>query len=390
MAITIQNTPSNNVSVTDEILFVVYEATKANDPVTYPDYRYVCDIYVDDVFVARQIARPDPTYKMGKFNVATILRNYVTYSLKANYASAYDDYTAKVSYKLKFGEEYDGTLYTNLTVDSDSRGAFKSYATRPFVNSEMMPAVDNKFITNMPQTVYGYKTDKWFLLSFYDNASGFAGFSYQFYNGSSTVGAAGAVSGAGYSADTIRQADFGFVKLATALSLSQSEQDSITHLVVQAGLSARIVMYQCSKHTPITLAWLNPYGAYDSYSFGLVSKKSQELTRKEFQQLSYRLNVSGEVSYHENGVFYGSKRGYAGNVKTTLKMTSHLLTDAEYAWLAEMFASTDVYMYDTTLDKFFPVSVQETNYEVRTYKNSRLVPLEFNINFSDEYNTQFL
>ena len=122
---------------------------------------------------------------------------------------------------------------------------------------------------------------------------------------------------------------------------------------------------------------------------GYVSKKIIELTKKDFTQLNYRLNASGEVSYEANNVYYGGKRGYATNVKIRLSLTSHLLSSDEYEWLSELFVSPDVYLDDGT-GKFIPVTIGANNYEYRTYKNSRLTPLQFDIEFGDVYNSQFL
>ncbi|MCL5459759.1 hypothetical protein M3M33_14075, partial [Loigolactobacillus coryniformis] len=87
---------------------------------------------------------------------------------------------------------------------------------------------------------------------------------------------------------------------------------------------------------------------------------------------------------------YGSKKGYGSNVKVSLALTSHLLTDGEYEWLADLFNSPDVYFFSTVLDRWVPCSIGDSNYEYRTFKNSRLKPLQFNINFTDEYNSQYL
>lgn len=391
MAIVINTSPTNNASVNDEMLFVVYEATKANDDTTYPGYKYVCDIYVDDVFVSRIKTRPDPTYKRGIFNVAPVLRSYASYGLKANYASATETYTAKVNYKVKFGEDYNDTLYTNLTVDSSDRYAFKSYAVRPFTSADVVNNVDNDFATNCPDTVYSYKSLKWHLLPFIDDSSGISNFSYKFYDSSgSQVGSTGTISSSGFVGRTILQLNVGFVKLAATSSLSQSQQDSVDYVEISGNGETIRIKYLCTKYTPIVLAWLNQYGAYDSMGFGLVSKKTSEVQRKDFSKLDYNIDSSGNTSYHANGVFYGSQRTYASEIKQSLKLTSHLLTDSEYTWLAELFASTDVYLYDSILDKFVPVSVQPTTYDHRTYLNSRLTPLELNVQFTSNYNAQFL
>lgn len=390
MAIVINTEPGVYPSVTDEMLFVVYEATKANDEVTYPDYRYVCDIYVGGVLVARQRSRPDPEFKRGVFDVSTVLRDYISsYGLKATYANPTETYTILLNYQVKFGEEYDGVLYTNLLEDEADRDAYPSYAKRPFTDSHVLDDVINDWASNVPDEITGYKEDKWHIIPYYSNVSGDTSITAQFSAGGVIVGTA--VTFSTYDAKTILQPNFGFVKLAATLGLSQAAQDVIDTLEIDSNINNIVtIKYKCTKYPTVVLAWLNPYGGYESQSFGLVSKKTKEISRKEFSQLNYRLNASGLVSYHENGVFYGSKKGYAASTKTMLKCTSHLLSDEEYVWLADLFSSTDVYMYDSVLDKFHPVSITDSNYDQRTYLNSKLSPLEFTVQFSDNYNSQFL
>lgn len=393
MAIVINTAPTNNASLSNEMLFVVYESVKSEDDVTYPNYQYVCDVYVDDVFKARIKARPDPVNQRGVFNISPILRDSASYGLVANYANATESYNIKVNYKVKFGEEYADTLYTNLLVDSVSREAYESYARRPFDSPDVLDDVVGSWATNIPRTIYNFKSQKWQLLPFYDNVSGIANFEAIFYNTAWVqVGATVSISAAGYIAKNVLQINAGFQKLSALLSTEQKEEVDYCQVAkVSAPLSEIItIRYACSKHTPLTLAWLNQFGGYDSYQFGMVSKKSIELSRKDFSKLNYSMNASGDVSYSSDGVFYGSKKGFASDVMVKMKLTSHLLNSDEYAWLADMFISPDVYIYDTVLEKFIPVTITENNYEYRTYPNSKLTVLDFNVQFSDNYNSQFL
>lgn len=386
---TLLTAPGNQSSVSNEMLFILHDP-KAADPVTYPNYKYVLDIYVAGTLVSRQRSTPSPTNNLGKFDVSVILRDYVpAYGMKANYSNATESYDIDVAYTCKFGEEYSDTLYLNLITDSE-RTAFKTYAPRPLLTTNVIGTVDNNVASNMPRTIYNYKSSKWQLMPFYDNVSGIPDYSYQPFDKFGTaVDAAKSISTAGYLANNIIQANISFVKLFSGLTAAQ--QTAIDYMIIfsPAGQSYR-VNYICTKYTPITLAWLNPYGAYDSYTFGLVSKKSNTVTRKEYAQLPYQINVSGVVSYDSNGVMYGSKKGFSSSVKTMLSLTSHLLNDSEYTWLADLFNSTDVYVFIDTLDRFAPVTPTENNYDYRTYKNSRLLPLQFSVQFSDDYNAQFL
>ena len=371
MAIVINSEAGNTSSVNNEMLFVVYEATKANDPTTYPDYSYVCDVYVDSTLVERLIARPDPTYKRGVFDVSRALQPYCTYGF--NLSADLVDYNPRVAYQLKFGEQYNGTLYTNLTVDGSDRYAFKTYAVRPFTSSTV---IANGLVSNRPSTTIITGDDKYSVLSYYSNVTGVTDTTVTYYDKNGASISSYTVDNSNLSAYELRQIQIGLSTPAVAYILLTG---NITHRI----------NVECSKHPSYILVWLNQYGAYESQTFGYVSKKIIELTKKDFTQLNYRLNASGEVSYEANNVYYGGKRGYATNVKIRLSLTSHLLSSDEYEWLGELFVSPDVYLDDGT-GKFIPVTIGANNYEYRTYKNSRLTPLQFDIEFGDVYNSQFL
>ena len=372
MAIVINSEAGNTSSVNNEMLFVVYEATKANDPTTYPDYSYVCDVYVDSTLVERLIARPDPTYKRGIFDVSRALQPYCTYGFKLS--TDIEDYTARVAYQLKFGEQYDGTLYTNLTVDSSDRYAFKTYAVKPFTSSAV---IANGLASNMPSVIntHGNPVNVQ-IIPYFSNVSGVTNLTVTYKDKNGATLNSATFDNSDFTANTLRQ-----------YNVENSDPD--TAYALFTGPFSLRVNYQCSKYPVHTLVWLNPYGGYESQTFGLVSKKVIELSKKDFMQLDYRLNASGEVSYQANNVFYGGKKGYASNVKVKLNMTSHLLNEDEYTWLADLFISPEVYIYDGS-GSFIPVTIGQSNYEYRNYKNSRLTPLQFEVEFGHIYNSQFL
>lgn len=104
MAITILTQPQNKSSLNNEMIYVVFEADKATDPVTYVDYKYICSVFVSAVLAGRIKATPDPVNYYGVFNVSDILRSYVSYGLNAS--AAVVDYDASVTYQVVFSEEY--------------------------------------------------------------------------------------------------------------------------------------------------------------------------------------------------------------------------------------------------------------------------------------------
>lgn len=371
MALSILSSPSNTSSVSNEMLFVINEATKANDEVTYPNYKYVLDIYVASVLVARMKATPDPTNRFGIFDVSKILQNYVPdYGFKIT--TNKEDYEVRLAYQCKLGEEYGDTLYTNLVTDSE-RYTFRTYKARPFTSSAI---IANGLASNMPSTVNVYSPSLHKLTPYFSNVSGITDLAITYKDKNDATVSTTTVSNSDFIPNYIRQ--FNIV----------NSNSAVTYALLTGIFTLRI-NYECSKYPSYTLVWLNPYGAYDSQDFWLVSKKTIMVEKKSYEKVPYEINSSGIVSYNSNGgVFYGSKRDFNSVMKTKLNLTSHLLNDAEYTWLSELFSSPDIYIY-LTGSGFVPVSIK-SEYEFKTYLNSRLKPLEFSIEFSDEYNAQNL
>lgn len=399
MALTVLSSPGDTASVSNEMLFIINEATKANDDVTYPNYKYILDLYVDGTLVKRFRSNPDPVNRFGVFDVSKILQSYVPeYSLKANYSNQVEVYEIRQAYQVKLGEEYSDTQYLSLVTDTE-RFCFKTYKSRPYQSTSAISDISDGIASNMPNVTYGYKDEQWRMIPFYSNVSGTT-FDYVLRDSSGAARETGVVVSS--TAKTIYQVNMGFDKIVDELTLGQSDQDATEYIEFDVGDSTiHTLRYICSKYPIITLAWLNPYGAYESYGFGLVSKRSIETERKSFQQLDYRINASGVVSYSQDSVFYGRKKDYNTKVKTKLLIRSHLLSAEEYIWLGDMFISPQVFLYVSPSFEqgtipvalpsgFLPVSISANNYDYRNYLNSKLTHLEFEVELSNDFNSQFL
>lgn len=378
MALTILSQPGSYCSVTNDMLFIINEATKANDPVNYPDYKYILDVFYDGNRIARLKAYPDPVNKFGIFDLSPIIRNLINievpYGLKLSSISEKVDYYNRISYSLELGEEYSFVEYGGL-ITTGSYYAYRTFAKKPFTSSSLISG-DYGLASNMPSVINSFGDPVLYnLIPYFSNVTGAPVLDVSFRD------AAGSVVG-GYSVVNTDMYQYGIRQINI-----DNTATGAAYALLTGPFNVRI-NYQCSKYTVNTLAWLNQYGAYESQNFGMVSKKNIEVSKKTFEQIPYRINASGEVSYLSDEVFYGGKREYNRVVKTRLSLISHLLSDGEYTWLADLFMSPDVYLY--TSQGWVPVSVVNNNYEYRNYGNSRLVPLQFDIEFSEDFNSQFL
>jgi hypothetical protein len=368
MALTVLTSPSNTSSVSSEMIFVIEEATKANDPTNYPNYKYVLDIYVSSTLVRRLRVPPDLN-GLGVFDVSAILQSYVS-EYAFDITTDIVDYDIRLAYQCKLGEEYGDTLYLNLVTDSE-RYTFKTYKQRPFTNSNV---IANGLASNMPSILTSYTPSLHNIIPYFSNVTGVPNLVVTYKD----------VNGSTINTTTFDNSTFVANKLRQFNVLNSS---TVTDHALFTGPFTLRINYVCTKYTPYTLVWLNPFGGYESQQFGLVSKKTLSPEKKTYSQKQYRISDAGVLSYSDAGsVLYGGKKGFATIVKTRLKLTSHLLTDAEYTWLADLFISPQVYIYTSV--GFTPVIIKG-DYEYRNYLNSKLTPLEFEVEFED-YNSQIL
>src|SRR6266853_1285386 len=77
MSLTIQAAPAVYSSIQDDLIFTVAEVAHTADPVTYPNYKFVGDVYIGATLVARIKKAPNPVTRIGIFNVGQIVRNYI-------------------------------------------------------------------------------------------------------------------------------------------------------------------------------------------------------------------------------------------------------------------------------------------------------------------------
>ena len=364
MAIAIITTPPAAASAAAQCLITVFEPTKAIDPVTYTNYKYVADVYIASVLVARLKAFPDPARSAGVFDIGPIIRSYFTSNFNPATTLTGNQYVPYVAAQVKFGEEYGGTLYSNLTVDS-SRNYYDTYKAGPYVSSAI--ATPGTFATSRPLFTEVDENSIYALVPYQANASGTLNYTLD-----------GVVSGV-----TVTNPS-GIVHFN--LSKANTGQAVASTLVVSG--QTIIVQYKCNpKSTAQTLAFLNKYGGYDTFDFRAASTESIDIERKEYTQESYTLGASGVVSYANGAVFTGGRKTFASRQKQKLKLKSDWLNDTAYTWLAELVSSTEVYLY--RYGYFAPVVITQTNYDYRKQVNQRLTILEIDIEISGDYNSQY-
>ena len=414
MAITIQSSPAAYTSVHGDALFVVCDIVKASDPVTYPDYRYICDVYVGATLVTRLKSYPHPDNKMGVFNVGNILRNYVAanfnptaLALRAQEMGLNEFY---ITATMKFGEEYNYVTYTNVTVDT-ARNYFNHYDGRKLgVNSNLANYANKVLTTRVLNTIVdlptasslGYPVDENNVnnyVPFLPDATGAitlritsftkSGTQINTQDHSTSPTAANTLQSYNLSPTAINTAYPGLIPLTVASYYTV--QFLSPHIAVDKVIKFDLTCE--NKHEVYTIHFLNKLGGFESRNFNKVSRKVIDVERSEFGKLGFTLDSSGVVSYkNSNNVYNDTRTVFSTSYKEKLTLNTDVLTDVEYTWLGDLILSPMVYleMLDETDNIYFvPCVIENNNYEPKKRINDQLTNLTINVEFGEVYNSQF-
>lgn len=397
MAIEVKTSPDGHSSVHGDLLYVVYEATKANDPVTYPDYRYIADVYVDTELVTRVKAYPDPTTKMGIFNLSNIFRNYIAPEFKPDIGlfevQQMGDRLFNVSGTVRFGEEYDFVLYP-FTIAQVGQKFYGHYNGRLIGTYTNLPGDFDNYASNRPLVTNIYRGTQHHFIPFhravdvfnpvavtiitYDSNNtqiGVSSFSLPFitYTGS------------------MRIFDIGVAGIeAAGLTIT----DDVAYYTISADNNVLRVNLVCEmKHTVYTVTFLNKYGGFESRDFTKLSRKLIDIEKRDFGKLPYTVNASGQVSYYNSNNVYNEQRSvYSSQYREKMTLNTDVMTDAEYTWLGDLILSPMAFieMLDAESNPFFiPIVITGTNYEFRKTINDKVTALTISVEFGDQFSAQY-
>lgn len=406
MAITIQHNPGSRFSIHGDVIFTVCDIVKASDPVTYPDYRYIADIYIGSTQVARLKAYPQPDNKIGVFNIGNILRSYQAAVFNPTGGVLRSQEMGNGEFSLiatvKFGEEYNFTLYTNITVDI-ARSYYGHYNGRligqltnlsDYIDEPLTKRITHiaVFSTSQGSTVYNgnknnfvpYFPSNAFNVTLQIKAFTDAGVELSSNDQVYTPSAGEVLQQFNLSPTIINTIfpgaiDFNVAKYFTVAFLNPN-------LVLDRTMKFNLVCE--SRYEVFTLHFLNSLGGFESRDFTKVSRKTIDIEKSEFGKLGYTMDSSGVVSYASTGNVYNETRAvFSSQYKEKLTLNTDILTDDEYNWLADLFLSPMVYVEQS--DYYLPCVITANNYEFRKVINDKLTNITIDIEFGEQYNAQY-
>lgn len=420
MAITVITNPEKYSPVYNDIVAVV-----SSTNVAQCNFRYVCDVYVDGVYVTRLKLFPSGSNNYAAFRVNRILENYVSPDNPVNITDFTQAKNSICSFVLKFGEEYDASancdagttvfpnLYTTGTFyawngaiqyDNFGVGVFTNPVT--WTRWDADSASPGLFMTTHPtlkldagsRFVYSFinnTTDeaKYLQIKTYD-ISGSLISTYRSTNAFSTV-----------SSTDDRMLHIGVGPWnVNLLTLSTGVQPIISNNVysytvelLDSGLniSSETRTFRMDWDTyPFRsrLYWLNRLGGYDFFDFRQRNKSNVSISRESFDK--FLPDLVGPTWRYELG-----SRGRtitSVNAQESVSYQSNWVNLETSKWLVQLYTSPEVYEYDivdpcsisTISTDRWPLIPRSTNYEFKNTNTNKLISYTFECDRAYQINVQ--
>jgi hypothetical protein len=373
---TIKSYPTAYSSVNSQLIWVVYDAHSIN-PVTYPNYKYVAECYINGTLIATSRRFQDPTNNFGVFDFSNEIREYITPQLtpisSGILANELSNGEWSIDVQVKFKEEYSGTIGGIVATDS-VRTFFNHYNGRTDQQT-ILSSLGSKPLSTRQVNIEVFQNNDNFFLPYFCESSG--NFNVVI-NGTTTK--------------TITGVHNNSIQLLNISPVAiNSEYSNLINK--DYTLSVGGTTYNCKVicepvHTNYPVHFLNKYGGFESFNFYKAHRQTFEIERKSYKQLPYTIDGStGAMSLKTGNVMNEQTTMFGVKYKEKLKVQSNLLGDSDWQFLEQLINSPLIYLQDGSI--LYPVTISESNYEVKQIEIDNYQTLSIEFDFGTTYKTQF-
>jgi hypothetical protein len=370
MAITINSIPESFGSFHDD-MWVVATSTNA----TTTNMKYVFDIRINSVLVARLRVFPDPTTDRGIVNIGNIIRNYWSSYFFPSTTRQLFNYNGNgniVTYTVQIGEDLNGTITTNLNQFISTAWNFAPPAFRDWAGAYYVNKLDN-WLTNRDKnalTVYG---DERVFISYAPVTPGDSSLAVTVNNGVSSM------TGAGVFLLGLQMFDVSPAGVNQYLGTTFITPATQSYTLTISSDTIRVTR-ACTQYTPYSLHFLNELGGFDTFQFRLVNRQSRQFERKKYEQLGWALSGTTMTRSDAFKKLRGGDIQFSTKQMVKYTLTSDYVNETDYNWLRELLASPEVY-YERD-GYYYSVTITDAAWQEKKRINDKLFNLTINIDIS--------
>jgi hypothetical protein len=382
MAITINSIPASYTSAHDALWHVV-----TSNNVGSTNFKYVFDVLINGATVASFKVYPDPN-NLGIIDFGPIVRNYFASQLVddgSGFVRTADGFL-HVDYSIRYGEEYNGVTYPNLT-SATYKGW--NFSLDPFRNP--ITTYANKFLTSRDRSDAKVISGESFLITYFnsDLSNTLTATIQNLNEDGSNNGSAS--TGTNFLASAVHGIilDLSPTSINSYLGITKVTASTYAYRV-SIGADSIVITQTCAQRfTPVQIVFQNQYGGYDQFAFRLLSKQSRKMDRKTYTRAGYEINVETKTMDFKNSsnVFYGGTRSFTTGIDYSYLVISDYLTLADYNLGAELIASNEIYF--KLNGNYYPIVFTATTWQEKVQTSDKIFNYELNFNLGIKQFSQF-
>jgi len=411
MAITIQSSPAPYSSMHDDLWYV--SSSNLVNAAGVTAFKFVYDVYVNGSQVSRTKVYPSPSAEgsYGVFNASPMVRAYVTNYFEPSGSSilvASND-KIKVNSTIQVGEEYasgGGNLITYTNLASGALSAYNYYpplfADILFVNSNtplvLSDYYDNLLIENFTDDWITERDTEDITIEYGDNfyATYFKVTAGTYFAWIDVINESGSVIDTASGGITLSgemnlfNCQAGHINTFAGRTLiTENSYGYNVYLKRGVAISRKLQFKQkCyPKYRQYNLHFLNRLGGWDTMKFALVNKRSTEVQRASYRRNDWQLTGNTMSNIDSYNKYNETTLNYAIQHKDKFHLISDWVSQQDYEWLGQLFASTITYM--EVQGAYFPVTISSTNYEYKLESSDKLFNFEIDIEVGKYITSQF-
>lgn len=382
MAITINSVPPSYSSAHDALWFVV-----TSNNVGLTNFKYVFDIQINLATVASFKVYPDAN-NLGIIDFGPIVRNYFQSQFVDDGSGFVRNANGflHVDYTIRYGEEYGGVTYPNLT-----SGSYKgwNFSLDPFRTP--ITTYANKFLTSRDRTNAKVVQGESFLITYFnsDLANTLTATIQNLNEDGSNNGSASTGSNFQPSAVHGILLDLSPASINAYLSTTKITPSTYAYRVSIGSDSITITQTCAPRFTPVQIVFQNQFGGYDQFAFRLLSRQNKTMDRKTYTRSGYEINVETKTMDFKNSsnVFYGGSRSFTTGIDYSYSVISDYLTVDDYNLGSQLLASNEIYFQFG--GNYYPIVFTGTTWQEKNNSSDKIFNYELNFDLGIKQFSQF-
>jgi hypothetical protein len=381
MAITIASVPASYTSAHDALWHVV-----TSDNYTQTNFKYVFDVLVNGSIIATTKVYPTDS-GVGIIDIAPFVRNYFSSGFNDDGSGfvRYADGFLHVDYTIRYGEEYGGTTYPNLT-----SGNYKgwNFSLDPFRTP--MTTYENKFLTPRDRSQAKVISGETFLITYFnsDLASSLTATIQNLNEDGTNNGSAS--TGSNFQPTAVHGIILDLSPTGVNSYLGTTKVTDSTYAYrVSIGSDSIVITQTCApRFTPVQIIFQNQYGGYDQMAFRLLSRQSRNMERKTYTPGNYELSASNTMAFKDSSnIMFGGQRSFATSIDYSYSVISDYLSVLDYNLGAELLASNEIYF--SFGGNYYPIVFTGTTWQEKNNNSDKMFNYELSFDLGIRQFSQF-